>query len=519
MRRWLWLAAWCALAQEVDTVIYEDQRRSYSLYDQIEDAAERRALQGLFETRDRGERLRRTKAFLETYPGSGFLSVVYEVAARSSSDLREALLLARQSLRLLPENPSLQASVAELEGREWKAPEPLPVVEGRPARYAGTAACRECHAREHANWRQTGMAKMFRPFDEKNAPGVFEGARVAGEDGQVVARFLRVDGRPHIEVKGERYPVEFQIGSKWQWGFATRGKDGRVHVFPYQYNRKEGIWLNYWKRLDPPGSERAAPENFLKFSPATDYLRNCAPCHTSQLGKDGYREHGVNCEMCHGPSAEHVEARRQGKVVSKTPMEPPVNFQRITAREYLTICGQCHRQSAVFKRGEGLNYSGRSPQFWLTAGSRPLIEFSRKAFYRDGRFRETTFIVEALERSQCYQKGGAHCGHCHAPHAEGAEGNVTSLKYRGEPDRMCTQCHAGYGAAHTKHKAGSEASQCVTCHMPRITNALLFKARTHTIDDIPDATMARRFGPLQSPYVCGSCHPKLSGYSSSDSPR
>ena len=31
--------------------------------------------------------------------------------------------------------------------------------------------------------------------------------------------------------------------------------------------------------------------------------------------------------------------------------------------------------------------------------------------------------------------------------------------------------------------------------MPRIAEALLFKARSHQIDDIPDAEMTARFGP------------------------
>jgi hypothetical protein len=37
-------------------------------------------------------------------------------------------------------------------------------------------------------------------------------------------------------------------------------------------------------------------------------------------------------------------------------------------------------------------------------------------------------------------------------------------------------------------------------------DALLFPARTHEIDDIPDAEMAARFGPDGSPNACLSCH-------------
>jgi hypothetical protein len=42
--------------------------------------------------------------------------------------------------------------------------------------------------------------------------------------------------------------------------------------------------------------------------------------------------------------------------------------------------------------------------------------------------------------------------------------------------------------------------------MPRIMNALLFQARSHQIDDIPDAAMAARFGQPESPNACLLCH-------------
>ena len=42
--------------------------------------------------------------------------------------------------------------------------------------------------------------------------------------------------------------------------------------------------------------------------------------------------------------------------------------------------------------------------------------------------------------------------------------------------------------------------------MPRIMDALLFEARTHQIDDIPNAEMTLRFGQQESPNACLLCH-------------
>ena len=59
----------------------------------------------------------------------------------------------------------------------------------------------------------------------------------------------------------------------------------------------------------------------------------------------------------------------------------------------------------------------------------PFGEFSRKGFYKDGRFRQTTFIVEALERSKCFQKAAVSCGTCHNPHThdEAAKSNRSEI--------------------------------------------------------------------------------------------
>jgi hypothetical protein len=44
--------------------------------------------------------------------------------------------------------------------------------------------------------------------------------------------------------------------------------------------------------------------------------------------------------------------------------------------------------------------------------------------------------------------------------------------------------------------------------MPRIMDALLFRARYHQIDDIPNAEMTKQFGQEESPNACLLCHTK-----------
>jgi predicted CXXCH cytochrome family protein len=408
--------------------------------------------------------------------------------------------------------------------------------------YAGSMACRKCHADQYAAWEKTGMSRMFRPYQPENVIGDFQNAEFdAGDDVKLTGLRLEVtpgkepflfarmqlEGARHfIELRHSdgrwvRYKVDYTIGSKWQQAYATKLPNGQIHVFPLQYNRLHRRWVNFWKIIDLEGSERADVRSFEKFAEATSYQANCAVCHTSQLqNKRGrqfeadnleFRESGINCEMCHGPSAQHVAAMTAGKPYAKQPLEPPVDFQKISPQDYVAICAQCHMQSAMRDAGSHgeLNYLSESTEFFQRSKSRPLAEFSRKAFYKDGRFRETTFIVESLQRSGCFKKGQVTCGHCHSPHSPDAASNPKSLKFLQQPDQMCLQCHTKFSAGielHTRHPAPSEASRCVSCHMPPIMNSLLFQARTHQIDDVPNSEMALRFGPKESPNACLMCH-------------
>jgi predicted CXXCH cytochrome family protein len=403
-----------------------------------------------------------------------------------------------------------------------RAAKPTPaILEG----YAGSEACQSCHAREYRTWRLTGMARMLRPYKPENIMGDFSsGAAFDDESGNPVVR-MGIDSRPYFEILArdgawQRFPVDYTIGSKWQQAYATERPDGTLQVIPIQYNALQNKWVNYWKIIDPPGSKRSVVSNFPALQPATNYQQNCAICHTSQLraasGAAGplehaeFREPGIDCEMCHGPAAWHVKRMRAGELDKTELLEPPVDFRKIDQRSGVQVCAQCHRQSSIREIGDKqeMNYSSTTGAYVPSSWSRPYDAFSRRGFFKDGRFRETTFIVEAFTRSACYRKGIAQCASCHSPHESDSKDNLTSVKFRSNSDELCLGCHSQLRSrisAHTHHAAGSEASRCVSCHMPRIVNALLFKARSHQID-IPSADLTLRFGQEDSPNACQLCH-------------
>ena len=445
---------------------------------------------------------------------------------------------------------SLQTYLKDLRAQVKSTPRRHPPSKARSKpelrRYAGSQACRQCHSEVYDDWSHTGMAKMFRPYEPQNIIGDFKHNDVFYTGGDVTlkrdgelqttqakrrkpfAKMVMVHGRPYFQIRGsgggwKRYRVDYTIGSKWEQAYATQLPNGEIHVFPIQYNLIHHRWVNFWRIIDVQGSERSNPENWERLDTSTNYKVNCAVCHTSQLRdtKGGgfaaqgleFREPGIDCEMCHGPSARHVASMKQGKLYSKQPIEPPVDFTKITSKQFVEICSQCHMQSAIREPGPHgeWNYSGRSGDFFNHYLQRPYDEFSQKAFYRDGRFRQTTFIVESLMRSECYQQGHASCGSCHDPHLPHFSSNKTSLKFLNNPNRMCTQCHIQFKSPaqtvqHTHHILNSKGSLCVNCHMPPIMDSLLFWARTHRIDNIPDPKMTLRFGKKDSPNACLLCH-------------
>ena len=485
--------------------------------------------------------LRRARSYSSSHASVAYLlGVAYALSndkSAAKSNLADAYELggpmqpraARELRRILrsegiSDEESLERYVASIDRLPIPSPQRSAPTSHAAANYAGSAACRACHQAVYDSWKQTGMAKMFQRYEPARVLGDFsERIEFEAENGRGALRLGLDQGRHYMDVADasgawSRFDIHYTIGSKWQQAYATQLPDGRIQVFPIQFSLVSRRWLNFWRVIDPPGTERARLGDFHRMSPATNYQVNCASCHTSQLGTTDAaqpaefkpREHGINCEMCHGPAGDHVAAARQAQPGGQRSGQLPVRFRELPAEAYLSICGRCHMQSNLFdigRRGE-VNHTGNSEAFYLSYKGRPIHEFSKKAFHSDGRFRETTFIGESFARSQCFQKGRATCGHCHDPHPADPAANPKSLKFLDAPDRMCLQCHAARAGTerHTKHAPESAASRCVSCHMPKIMHALMFDASTHRIDDIPNAEATARFGQDRSPNACLICH-------------
>jgi predicted CXXCH cytochrome family protein len=556
------------VAQDIDSANF-GRNAAPSPADNAESKSERDAFGALLSAKQPQQKKSLALEFATRFPTSWLLATAWQMAAAACVDLEDSACVvkyARRSIELRPENPLLLIALARAElisgeaaraksdardallwlsvlagpsgvrPAEWDktrgsleeytrriagpgAPQLSPAQRQRKEEFAGSESCRPCHKAVFESWQQTGMAKMLRPRQEAGLLADFSRTIEIGE-----AR-IGGAGRPWFEIRTpdkswKRYSVDYAIGSKWQQAYATSLPDGRLFVFPLQFNALSKEWLNYWQIIDPPGSERARVGHFPDLSEATSYQRNCAVCHTSQLHltqqgdatmeRAAFREPGVNCEMCHGASARHAAEMKSGKTSPHAGAEPPFRFESLDHVNATLICGQCHRQSALRNLGPSgeMNFTPDSP-FFARLLSDTAAELSPRAVYKDGRFRETTFIGEAFMRSACFLRGQAQCASCHNPHPANAQSNPVSLKFSQDPDRMCLQCHQKLAESiplHTRHAQQSAGSRCTACHMPPIMNALSFRAASHQISDIPSAGLVARFGAEQSPNACLLCH-------------
>ena len=367
------------------------------------------------------------------------------------------------------------------------------------------------------------MAKMFRAYRPADVIGDFSGTQIVSDHARAVT-----DGARHfIEIRrGDnnewiRYPVDYVIGSKWQQAYATRLPDSRLLVFPIQYSRLRSAWVNYWGWWTRPGSPRTDISQFHRAPADAVYQTTLrAVPHEPVVVREGRRRtcsRGVprrrhqlrDVPWAVARSRRAAEERRHSRVDGAR--RHPISFRRLPAERYVAVCAQCHAQSAVHdaQPGGAVNYSETGDPFRTYAVELPSA-FSRKAFYRDGRYRATTFISEAFARSQCFRKGQRDVRL--VPRSASvqcrAESELAEIRARCRRDVRAVPhdaCASGPNATHAMRPAPKRAAACrATCRAS--WRPLLFQARSHEIDDIPDAEMTERFGNADSPNACSSCH-------------
>jgi hypothetical protein len=149
-----------------------------------------------------------------------------------------------------------------------------------------------------------------------------------------------------------RYPITQTMGGKNVFYFLTPLERGWLQVLPVAYDVRRRDWFDTTASAMRHFGDRRDEALNWKDRPLT-FNTSCFGCHVSQLSKnydaasDSYHttwaEPGINCETCHGPSAEHARMFR----ALPTNQPAPANLKliaigKLTLEQRNATCAPCH---------------------------------------------------------------------------------------------------------------------------------------------------------------------------------
>ena len=403
--------------------------------------------------------------------------------------------------------------------------------------YLGSTMCARCHQEDFDQWQRSLHIRMTKPIAEATVVGDFsEGTRFADHGRSF--EFGRADGRPFIRVAfgsgiPETFPVDYTLGHKRYQGYLSKLPDGRIYVLPAFWHIESRRWVD-WKEITP------IPDDAHDLRQI--WNTNCFNCHATNLAQGfdvktkryetTWTEMGIGCEACHGPGRPHVELMDAWE---KNPASKPAYDNSTKNRDLSGIlkifsprsapprqtydtCSYCHgnKQNVFLGFRGGDRYEDYATPFLISAPI-PANDLQGE-FWPDGRPNRFN-RPQALTLSGCFKSGQAVCTSCHVAHGSR---NPFSLKLNitqgRNGDLLCTQCHTTLRDGpkptvlkplpdaeieeHTFHKAASEGSRCISCHMSDVNWRLLIRRRDHTFQPpVPEMTAA--FGV---PNACTTCH-------------
>jgi predicted CXXCH cytochrome family protein len=362
-------------------------------------------------------------------------------------------------------------------------------------RYAGSAACRECHTNAFQRWQDSHHALAERELDPARDRAAFDPPQVFRHGTQQSEARL-AQGRYEMVTAGldgkKPFTAVRVLGVDPLRQFLVAAPGNRCQVTEIAYHPASNDWFNVY------GNEDRQPGEWGHWTGrGMTWNAMCATCHNTRLRKnydpatDAYHttraEMGVGCEACHGPARAHVEWQRAhppqpGISRPRDPTLPP-----LTKDQVLSVCGSCHTRRTDLT---GNFQPGESFYDHFT----PIIPDETDTYYPDGQVRDEDFEFVSFLGSRMYSLG-VRCQDCH---------DVHSGKVLARGNDLCLRCHKTTidPLAHGHHPLDKPGSKCLDCHMP-ITVYMARHPRHDHGFTIPDPRLTQE---RQIPNACTRCH-------------
>jgi tetratricopeptide (TPR) repeat protein len=187
----------------------------------------------------------------------------------------------------------------------------------------------------------------------------------------------------------------------------------------------------------------------------------------------------------------HAKRFREAAPGTKPKQLGIISTKTMSKAQINDLCSSCHAKMMLLTTS-----FGPGDRFF---DHFDLVAWESPDYHPDGRDLGENYTATSYRSSACVKSGKLDCMHCH----------TSSGKYRftrAQANNACLPCHSekvSDAAEHSRHKAGGEGSQCVSCHMPTTEFARMRRTDHSMHPPAPAATVA-----FKSPNACNLCHAK-----------
>jgi hypothetical protein len=307
-------------------------------------------------------------------------------------------------------------------------------VQPQPQPKKAQTTCASCHSDKGATQPQTPMGRAMQlPGDN----------RLLAAHPKLTVR--KGDYTYTVETHGSESIYRVSDGTSTmslpiRWSFGAGAQTWVLEIDGHLYESLVSYYPAIGGLDTTTGDEKLTPKTVQEAMGRTlseSDGKACFGCHATNANLNGKLNleslhPGVTCEHCHLGAGAHMADASQGKFNTIPP-----NLRSISTEDLSGFCGQCHRTWETVVRSK-----------WLGAAN-------------------VRFQPYRLTNSKCFNGTDPRisCVACHDPHRD----VVRDVAFY---DAKCMACHSpasGKKAVASQKLCPVAKSNCVSCHMPKVT--------------------------------------------------